>query len=50
MNKCGQDIEIEIRVLNEESKKYAENFRCGNLSIDYYFNNEAVNAITDICI
>lgn len=26
MNKCGQDIEIEIRVLNEESKKYAENF------------------------
>lgn len=48
MNKCGQDIEIEIRVLNEESKKYAENFRCGNLSIDYYFNNEAVNDSTSV--
>lgn len=48
MNKCGQDIEIDIRVLNEESKKYAENFRCGNSSIDYYFNNEAVKDSTSV--
>lgn len=48
MSKCGQDIEIEIKVLNEESKKYAETFKCGNASIDYYFNSEAVNDSTSV--
>ena len=48
MSKCGQDIEISIRVLDENTKKYAEDFKCGNENIDYYFNKEAVDDTTSV--
>ena len=30
MSKCGQDIEISIQVLDENTKRYAETFKCSN--------------------
>lgn len=48
MSKCGQDIEISIQVLDENTKKYAEDFKCGNENIDYYFNKEAVDDTTSV--
>lgn len=39
----GEDIPISIRILDKSCKKYLQCFESGNVSIDYYFSEQAIN-------
>lgn len=48
MERYGNEITVDIQVLTNENTVYLKNFKCGNVSIDYYFNKCAQNDDTSV--